>query len=102
MKKVLLFAMLLLPQMLVAQEIYNTYLKDGKDMKNAVSYLMGDTTGYAAVHISAEGYPDDVIWCHYPITVDDIDDLTKIVSMKKDEIYYDTVVGRYPDEIVMK
>ena len=30
MKKVLLFAMLLLPQLLVAQEIYNTYLKDGK------------------------------------------------------------------------
>ena len=30
MKKVLLFAMLLLPQLLVAQEIYGTYLKDGK------------------------------------------------------------------------
>ena len=30
MKKVLLFAMLLLPQLLAAQEIYNTYLKDGK------------------------------------------------------------------------
>ena len=30
MRKVLLFAMLLLPQMLAAQEIYNTYLKDGK------------------------------------------------------------------------
>ncbi len=30
MKKVLLFAMLLLPQLLAAQEIYDTYLKDGK------------------------------------------------------------------------
>ena len=30
MRKVLLFAMLLLPQLLVAQEIYDTYLKDGK------------------------------------------------------------------------
>ena len=30
MKKVLLFAILLLPQLLVAQEIYGTYLKDGK------------------------------------------------------------------------
>ena len=30
MRKVLLFAMLLLPQLLVAQEIYGTYLKDGK------------------------------------------------------------------------
>ena len=30
MRKVLLFAILLLPQLLVAQEIYGTYLKDGK------------------------------------------------------------------------
>ena len=30
MKKVLLFTMLLLPQLLAAQEIYDTYLKDGK------------------------------------------------------------------------
>ncbi len=30
MKKILLFAMLLLPQLLVTQEIYDTYLKDGK------------------------------------------------------------------------
>ena len=86
----------------VTNNTSGNYQNDGKDMQNAVSYFMGGTTGYAAVHITENDYPDDVIWCHYPISADDIDNLKNISYMDNEQVYYDTVVGRYPEAVQLK